>query len=101
MGSRRWGPAGGVYLAFLKRRLLHVGLLVQDAELVVAIDELDAGVVALLNRRLVPLLELEHVLECADDAACTHAALYISGTLLWSVACAIWLREAIKRRPSK
>ena len=42
-----------------------------------------------------------YCLECADDAACTHAALYISGTLLWSVACAIWLREAIKRRPSK
>mmetsp|Transcript_8843 Transcript_8843/g.23427 ORF Transcript_8843/g.23427 Transcript_8843/m.23427 type:complete len:394 (+) Transcript_8843:295-1476(+) len=56
-------------LALAQHRLLHVALLVQDAQLVVAVDELDARVVALLDHRLVPLLELEHLLLDAVDQA--------------------------------
>jgi len=36
-----------------------------------------------------------YCLECADETACTHAGLYLAGTLLWAVACTIWLVQAV------
>ena len=47
-------PPRDLELARSEHGLLHVALLVEDAQLVVAVDELDARVVALLHRHLVP-----------------------------------------------
>mmetsp|Transcript_11168 Transcript_11168/g.23726 ORF Transcript_11168/g.23726 Transcript_11168/m.23726 type:complete len:340 (+) Transcript_11168:68-1087(+) len=55
-------------LARVQDLLLDVALLVQNAELVVAVDELNARIVALLHHNLVLLLEPHHLLlQRVDD----------------------------------